>query len=87
MSYTSDNLFTNDFLSNKVTSSAGVGRTGTFIVIDAIMEQIHYEKELDVYSYVTKIRSQRNYMVQKAVSHVPLYRSYDSFNFSYNNVN
>ncbi|XP_056891551.1 protein tyrosine phosphatase receptor type Db isoform X4 [Takifugu flavidus] len=44
--------------------SAGVGRTGCFIVIDAMTERIKQEKTLDVYGHVTLMRSQRNYMVQ-----------------------
>ncbi|XP_030207658.1 receptor-type tyrosine-protein phosphatase S isoform X9 [Gadus morhua] len=44
--------------------SAGVGRTGCFIVIDAMAERIKQEKALDIYGHVTLMRSQRNYMVQ-----------------------
>ncbi|XP_035493680.1 protein tyrosine phosphatase receptor type Db isoform X15 [Scophthalmus maximus] len=44
--------------------SAGVGRTGCFIVIDAMAERIKHEKTLDIYGHVTLMRSQRNYMVQ-----------------------
>ncbi|XP_069864280.1 receptor-type tyrosine-protein phosphatase S [Dipodomys merriami] len=44
--------------------SAGVGRTGCFIVIDAMLERIRPEKTVDVYGHVTLMRSQRNYMVQ-----------------------
>ncbi|XP_076788127.1 receptor-type tyrosine-protein phosphatase S isoform X10 [Arvicanthis niloticus] len=44
--------------------SAGVGRTGCFIVIDAMLERIKTEKTVDVYGHVTLMRSQRNYMVQ-----------------------
>ncbi|KAG7272778.1 hypothetical protein CRUP_036838 [Coryphaenoides rupestris] len=44
--------------------SAGVGRTGCFIVIDAMVERIKQEKALDIYGHVTLMRSQRNYMVQ-----------------------
>ncbi|XP_029293391.1 protein tyrosine phosphatase receptor type Db isoform X1 [Cottoperca gobio] len=44
--------------------SAGVGRTGCFIVIDAMAERIKHEKALDIYGHVTLMRSQRNYMVQ-----------------------
>ncbi|XP_029104984.1 receptor-type tyrosine-protein phosphatase S-like isoform X31 [Scleropages formosus] len=44
--------------------SAGVGRTGCFIVIDAMLERIKHEKTVDVYGHVTLMRSQRNYMVQ-----------------------
>ncbi|XP_027138827.1 protein tyrosine phosphatase receptor type Db isoform X9 [Larimichthys crocea] len=44
--------------------SAGVGRTGCFIVIDAMVERIKHEKTIDIYGHVTLMRSQRNYMVQ-----------------------
>uniref|UniRef100_A0AAY5F4Q2 protein-tyrosine-phosphatase n=1 Tax=Electrophorus electricus TaxID=8005 RepID=A0AAY5F4Q2_ELEEL len=44
--------------------SAGVGRTGCFIVIDAMLERIKHEKTVDVYGHVTLMRAQRNYMVQ-----------------------
>ncbi|XP_061921303.1 receptor-type tyrosine-protein phosphatase delta-like isoform X37 [Entelurus aequoreus] len=44
--------------------SAGVGRTGCFIVIDAMMERIKHEKTADIYGHVTLMRAQRNYMVQ-----------------------
>nr|XP_033480516.1 protein tyrosine phosphatase receptor type Db isoform X15 [Epinephelus lanceolatus] len=44
--------------------SAGVGRTGCFIVIDAMAERIKHEKTIDIYGHVTLMRSQRNYMVQ-----------------------
>nr|XP_033961734.1 receptor-type tyrosine-protein phosphatase delta-like isoform X20 [Pseudochaenichthys georgianus] len=44
--------------------SAGVGRTGCFIVIDAMMERIKHEKTVDIYGHVTVMRAQRNYMVQ-----------------------
>ncbi|XP_055722555.1 receptor-type tyrosine-protein phosphatase S-like isoform X3 [Salvelinus fontinalis] len=44
--------------------SAGVGRTGCFIVIDAMLERIRHERTTDIYGHVTLMRSQRNYMVQ-----------------------
>ncbi|XP_027871953.1 protein tyrosine phosphatase receptor type Db isoform X5 [Xiphophorus couchianus] len=44
--------------------SAGVGRTGCFIVIDGMTERIKHEKTVDTYGHVTLMRSQRNYMVQ-----------------------
>uniref|UniRef100_A0A3Q2EEH8 Receptor-type tyrosine-protein phosphatase delta n=1 Tax=Cyprinodon variegatus TaxID=28743 RepID=A0A3Q2EEH8_CYPVA len=44
--------------------SAGVGRTGCFIVIDGMTERIKHEKTIDIYGHVTLMRSQRNYMVQ-----------------------
>ena len=44
--------------------SAGVGRTGAFIVIDSMLERLKHEKTIDVYGHVTCLRAQRNYMVQ-----------------------
>nr|KAF6434283.1 protein tyrosine phosphatase receptor type D [Molossus molossus] len=44
--------------------SAGVGRTGCFIVIDAMLERIKHEKTVDIYGHATLMRAQRNYMVQ-----------------------
>ncbi|XP_029355876.1 protein tyrosine phosphatase receptor type Fa [Echeneis naucrates] len=44
--------------------SAGVGRTGCFIVIDAMLERMRHEKSVDIYGHVTCMRAQRNYMVQ-----------------------
>lgn len=48
--------------------SAGVGRTGTFIVIDAMIEMMHAEQKVDVFGFVSKIRSQRSQLVQTDVS-------------------
>jgi netrin-G3 ligand len=44
--------------------SAGIGRTGAFIVIDIILERLRYENTVDIYGCVTSLRSQRSYMVQ-----------------------
>ena len=44
--------------------SAGVGRTGAFIVIDSMLERMKHERTVDVYGHVTCLRAQRNYMVQ-----------------------
>lgn len=41
-----------------------MGRTGCFIVIDAMLERMKHEQAVDVYGHVTLMRSQRNYMVQ-----------------------
>ncbi|XP_073670509.1 protein tyrosine phosphatase receptor type Db isoform X2 [Paramisgurnus dabryanus] len=53
--------------------SAGVGRTGCFIVIDAMLERLKQEKTIDVYGHVTLMRSQRNYMVQTEEQYVFIY--------------
>ncbi|XP_051752575.1 protein tyrosine phosphatase receptor type Fa isoform X7 [Ctenopharyngodon idella] len=44
--------------------SAGVGRTGCFIVIEAMLERMKHEQSVDIYGHVTCMRAQRNYMVQ-----------------------
>ena len=51
--------------------SAGVGRTGTFVVMDSQLQRIEQEKTLDIYNYVMHIRSQRNFMVQTEVCQSP----------------
>ena len=48
--------------------SAGVGRTGTYITIDAMMEQAKRDKAVDVYGFVSKMRNKRMKMVQTSVS-------------------
>uniref|UniRef100_A0A672L164 protein-tyrosine-phosphatase n=1 Tax=Sinocyclocheilus grahami TaxID=75366 RepID=A0A672L164_SINGR len=53
--------------------SAGVGRTGCFIVIDAMLERVKQEKTIDIYGHVTLMRSQRNYMVQTEEQYVFIY--------------
>ena len=48
--------------------SAGVGRTGTFITIDNILDQISKENVVDIAGMISKLRQKRMKMVQTMVS-------------------
>ncbi|KAB5559426.1 hypothetical protein PHYPO_G00028890 [Pangasianodon hypophthalmus] len=50
--------------------SAGVGRTGTYIGIDAMIESLEAEGRVDIYGYVVKLRRQRCLMVQVEAQYV-----------------
>lgn len=52
------------FFFKVVHCSAGVGRTGTFVVVDAMLQRIAAEKTVDVFGYVMSLRCDRNIMVQ-----------------------
>ncbi|XP_073512455.1 receptor-type tyrosine-protein phosphatase H isoform X5 [Phyllobates terribilis] len=50
--------------------SAGVGRTGTLIAIDYLIQQIEREQRVGVYGFVEKMRMNRNLMVQTEAQYV-----------------
>ena len=47
--------------------SAGVGRTGAYITIDAMMQQMKEKDDLNIYEFVTQMRTKRTFMVQNQV--------------------
>uniref|UniRef100_A0A673C3U3 Receptor-type tyrosine-protein phosphatase n=1 Tax=Sphaeramia orbicularis TaxID=375764 RepID=A0A673C3U3_9TELE len=55
--------------------SAGVGRTGTFIVIDAMIDMMHAEQKVDVFGFVSKIREQRSQLIQTDMQYSFIYQA------------
>ena len=48
--------------------SAGVGRTGTFILLDSMLERMKVEDTVNVYEFLRNMRAKRVFMVQTLVS-------------------
>uniref|UniRef100_A0A672LV46 Receptor-type tyrosine-protein phosphatase epsilon n=1 Tax=Sinocyclocheilus grahami TaxID=75366 RepID=A0A672LV46_SINGR len=55
--------------------SAGVGRTGTFTVIDAMMDMLHAEARVDVFGFVSRIRKQRCQLIQTDMQYSFIYQA------------
>uniref|UniRef100_A0A672JE76 Receptor-type tyrosine-protein phosphatase epsilon n=1 Tax=Salarias fasciatus TaxID=181472 RepID=A0A672JE76_SALFA len=55
--------------------SAGVGRTGTFIVIDSMIDMMHMEQRLDVFGFVSRIREQRCQLIQTDMQYSFIYQA------------
>ena len=56
------------YLKLNISFSAGVGRTGTFLAIDQLLDQAKEEQEIDVPTCVCRLRKQRSDLVQTVVS-------------------
>ena len=48
--------------------SAGVGRSGTLVAIDGLIQQLREEKQVQIFNMVVELRHQRNFLVQSVVS-------------------
>lgn len=47
--------------------SAGVGRTGTLVALDSLMQQLQDENQVSIFNTVCDLRHQRNFLVQSLV--------------------
>ncbi|KAB0402978.1 hypothetical protein E2I00_007350 [Balaenoptera physalus] len=75
------NAFSNFFSGPVVVHcSAGVGRTGTYIGIDAMLEGLEAESKVDVYGYVVKLRRQRCLMVQVEAQYILIHQALVEYN-------
>ena len=60
--------------------SAGVGRTGTFIAIDSLIAQINENStEINIFECVSRLRYQRNHLVQSLKQYIFVYRAVMEF--------
>ncbi|XP_048395534.2 receptor-type tyrosine-protein phosphatase C isoform X2 [Stegostoma tigrinum] len=66
------NLFSGPII---VHCSAGVGRTGSYIGIDAMMQGLETEGRVDVYGYVVQLRRQRCLMVQVEAQYILIHQA------------
>ncbi|XP_047207442.1 receptor-type tyrosine-protein phosphatase epsilon-like isoform X4 [Girardinichthys multiradiatus] len=55
--------------------SAGVGRTGTFIVIDSMIDMMYMEQRVDVFGFVSRIREQRCQLIQTDIQYSFIYQA------------
>ncbi|XP_073449057.1 receptor-type tyrosine-protein phosphatase C isoform X4 [Aquarana catesbeiana] len=72
----------NNFFSGPIIvhCSAGVGRTGTYISIDAMLECLEAEGRVNVYDYVVQLRRQRCLMVQVEFQYIFIHKALVEYN-------
>uniref|UniRef100_UPI00398EFDC7 receptor-type tyrosine-protein phosphatase C isoform X3 n=1 Tax=Pristiophorus japonicus TaxID=55135 RepID=UPI00398EFDC7 len=66
------NLFSGPII---VHCSAGVGRTGSYIGIDAMMQGHEAEGRVDIYGYIVQLRRQRCLMVQVEAQYILIHQA------------
>nr|XP_039262864.1 receptor-type tyrosine-protein phosphatase beta-like isoform X4 [Styela clava] len=60
--------------------SAGVGRTGTFIAMDRLLQHMHDNTYVDIYGIVHQMRMHRVFMVQTESQYILIHKMVDDVN-------
>eukprot|EP00731_Ephydatia_muelleri_P026396 Em0018g496a len=55
--------------------SAGVGRSGAFVALDSMLQKMELEQVIDVYNFVTHMRSKRSHLVQTVGQYIFLHNA------------
>ncbi|PRD28993.1 UNVERIFIED_CONTAM: Receptor-type tyrosine-protein phosphatase eta [Trichonephila clavipes] len=58
---------------------AGVGRTGTFIAVDRIMQHVQQKEDVDIYGTVLDMRRYRPHIVHTADQYIFIYSCINQF--------
>ncbi|XP_044741511.1 tyrosine-protein phosphatase 69D [Chrysoperla carnea] len=55
--------------------SAGVGRTGTLVALDSLLQQLQEEQQVTIFNTICDLRHQRNFLVQSLKQYIFVYRA------------